>query len=67
MSAEAEGHTHDEGEPRDWFAVLDVVVWVAVVVLVIMAVEWLAGYLVREKLARGAQRFLRKESPADAA
>lgn len=56
-------HAH---EP-DWFRVLDVVVWVSVAVIVIMAVEWIGGAIIRETIARQAQRFLRKSAGASSA
>lgn len=53
---------HDHESSVDWFAVLDIVVWVAVAVIVGLAAEWLVGYFVREKIARGADRYLAKQS-----
>ena len=64
-----EGHTHaggpNDGADRggyslDWFRVLDVVVWVAAALITAMGVEWFIGYLVREKIARGADKYLAK-------
>jgi hypothetical protein len=62
-------HAHPEGGPDDgsafdWFRVLDVLVWVAVVVIVILGTEWFVGRLVREKIAGQAQRFLAKQPAA---
>ena len=54
-------HTHGgpaDGAGADWFKFLDVLVWVAVAAIVILGAEWLAGYLMREKLGRQAERFL---------
>ncbi len=54
-------HTHDD-EDQDhvaaWFRGLDIVVWVAVAVIAILALEWLGGYLVRERLARSFRQYL---------
>jgi hypothetical protein len=53
----------DDGAPTvDWWQVLDIAVWVAVALIVAIAAEWLIGSLVRERIARGAQRYLRKEA-----
>ncbi len=62
----AAGHDHqhaaaggpDDGAGIDWFKALDVVVWVSVAVITILAAEWIVGYLAREALARGADRYL---------
>jgi multisubunit Na+/H+ antiporter MnhB subunit len=69
MAAAASGKTpaktHEHDEPAtDWFAVLDVVIWVAVGVIVLFAAEWLFGKVIRERLSHEAQRFLRRQSPA---
>lgn len=54
-------HTHDD-EDQDhvaaWFRGLDIIVWAAVAVIVILALEWLGGYLVRERIARSATQYL---------
>jgi hypothetical protein len=57
----AADHTHDAGDEDQaaaWFRGLDIVVWFAVAVIVILAAEWLGGYLVRERLARSFRRYL---------
>jgi len=50
-------HEHPDGGV-DWWTVLDITVWVAVVIIAGLGLEWLVGYLVRERIARGAGRFL---------
>jgi hypothetical protein len=63
----AAGHSHQPADGdggADWFKVLDIAVWVAVVLLVVMAAEWVAGRIVRERIARGAARHLAKAAPA---
>jgi len=66
-------HTHespdDGGAGYDWFKVLDVMVWVSAAVIAAMAFEWFLGFLMREKLARGAKQYLAKvrAGKADAA
>lgn len=54
------GGPNDGAGEFDWFKVLDYAVWGAVGLLVILAVEWLAGKVTRESLARGASRHLAK-------
>lgn len=54
----------DDGE-IDWFKWLDIAVWIAVTIIVILAVEWLAGHIIRETIARGAQRHLAKVNAGD--
>jgi hypothetical protein len=55
------GHAHDDdqGASFDWFQVLDVFVWVAVALIAGLAAEWLIGWLIREKMAAGASKFLK--------
>jgi hypothetical protein len=53
----------DDGAGADWFHVLDVAVWVAVGVIAVIAAEWFVGYLVREKISRGAGRYLQRVTP----
>lgn len=68
MSGRTDAHEHEhEHQAVNWFGVLDILVWAAVAVLVALAVEWLVGYVVRERLARGADRFLAKHNAAAAA
>lgn len=68
MSA-ARGHRHDDdgqgqGGGVDWFKTVDVIVWVAVAIIVCLGAEWLIGYLVREKIARGADKLLARVAAA---
>lgn len=57
------GHTHQQpaGGPNDgafdWFRVLDVIIWVSVILIAVLALEWFTGLVVREKIARGADKF----------
>jgi len=56
-------HTHEGGPDDgayDWFKILDIVVWVSVALITCMAVEWLIGVVVRERISRGAARHLAK-------
>jgi hypothetical protein len=55
-------HSHDAtGGPDDgavdWFRYLDVLVWVSVALIAAIALEWLLGYIVREQITRGADRY----------
>lgn len=52
------GGAHD-GEP-DWFKGLDIAVWIAAGVVLVLAAEWLIGRYMRESISRGAQQFLAK-------
>jgi hypothetical protein len=63
MSKPAAGHDHDEdqGVAFNWFGVLDALVWAAIMLLVILGVEYFAGLIVREKISRGAQRHLAQQ------
>jgi hypothetical protein len=54
-----QGDEHDHG-PVDWFQVLDVAVWVAVAVVLAIGADLLFGKIMRERLARGASRYLAK-------
>lgn len=62
------GHPHarrESGETDggfDWFAVLDVAVWAAVAVIAVVGIEWLIGHVIRESLASGAGKYLKKQS-----
>lgn len=68
--SEGQGHRHDRPARRrpagggpddgafDWFKILDYVVWGAVGILVILAVEWVSGHIVREKIVAGAEKYL---------
>lgn len=49
----------DDGQP-DWFKVLDIAVWAAIIVLVALAAEWAWGKVVRERIANQASQFLAK-------
>lgn len=54
----AGGPDDGAGEGFDWFRVLDIAVWTAVVVIAALAIEWLIGYVVRERISRGADKYL---------
>lgn len=67
--ASTKGHDHKHGGPDDgadeaWFRVLDIAVWVSVAVITVLAAEWLIGHYVRESIANGAARHLKKVAPA---
>lgn len=57
----AAGSDHSHDAPA-W---VDVAVWAAVALVVVLAVEWFAGRLARESVSAGASRFLRQQ-PAPA-
>lgn len=61
---EGHSHEHDGDNSFDWFGAFDIAVWAAVAVLVALGVEWLIGYLVRERIARGADKFLAAQPAA---
>lgn len=66
----AANHNHDAGTDEhqlDWFSVLDVAVWAAVVVIGVLAAEFFFGLILRERIARGASRYLRKQPAASEA
>ncbi len=44
----------------DWFKILDILVWVAVAAIAIMGVEYLLGWVARERIATKAQQYLAK-------
>jgi hypothetical protein len=56
-------HEHDEVV---WPQMLDILVWCAVVVIAALAVEFLAGYVIRERLANGFTKLLARRQPAPA-
>jgi len=62
-----DSHVHqgvtDSGEYAHWFRILDVLVWLSVAVIFAIGIEWMVGYVVREKIARGADRYLAKVAP----
>jgi len=58
MAGDQIDHAHDD--PAAWFRALDVIVWAAVVVIVVLGAEWLGGYMVRERLARSFGRYLER-------
>lgn len=61
MSAAGGEHQHDDqGRGFDWFALLDILVWASIVVLVALAAEWAYGAVMRERISRGASRYLAK-------
>jgi hypothetical protein len=57
MSRDHDRRDHDD-RGVDWFAILDVLVWGAVVIIAVLALEWVAGFVVRERLAAQAQRHM---------
>lgn len=50
----------DDGAGFDWFGVVDIAVWAAVVVLGVVAIEWMIGRAIRESISDGATRYLAK-------
>lgn len=60
MSAAGASHTHDDVAEPNWFKAIDTIVWVSVAIIACLAAEWLVGYLARERLARGADKYLAK-------
>jgi hypothetical protein len=54
----------DDGAGPDWFRVLDVVIWVSVAAIAVMGIEWLIGRAIRESIASGASRYLKKTADA---
>lgn len=63
------GHSHepaggpDDGGGFDWWRAADYAIWAAVGVVAIIGIEWLVGYVIREKISRGADRFLAGVTP----
>lgn len=49
----------------DWWRLLDALVWVSVGILAILAIEWMFGKFVREKLAGEAAKHLRAAAVAE--
>lgn len=64
---QAHGHEHDDGQGAGpgWWKVMDIFVWVAVVLIVILGTEWLVGLLIREKLAAGFDKLRRTAAPVE--
>jgi len=56
------GHDHDDnqGVGPDWFAALDLLIIAAVVFIVTLLAEWLAGAMVRERITAGFRRLLKQ-------
>lgn len=52
-------HGHGYAAPA-WFRVLDIAVWIAVVVIAGITAEWFLGRVMRETIARQAQRHIAK-------
>jgi hypothetical protein len=50
--------------PR-WWRAADAVVWAAVVVIAAIGIEWCVGVVARERLARGASRYLDQVANAE--
>lgn len=64
-----EQHSHDtpgatDGGALDWFRILDILVWGAVAVVAILAIEWFAGVVVRERISAGATKYLKLRANA---
>jgi hypothetical protein len=63
----AAGHEHPPAKESaggfDWFAWLDILVWVSVVVIAALALEWFWGKVIRERLAGEAQRYMANVRP----
>ena len=54
------GDDHDHGDREAaWFRILDIAVWVGVTVIGVLALEWFAGYVVRERLTAQVQRHIK--------
>ena len=72
MTGRDDGHSHTSSRRKpvggpadgslDWFAALDIAVWVSVAVIAVLALEWFIGKLVRENIAAGASRYLKKQT-----
>lgn len=62
MTRQPAQHNHDQdhGGGVDLWRWLDVAVITAIVVIVVLASEWFVGTLIRERLARQADRYLSK-------
>lgn len=64
MSAVAGEHEH-ERRPFDWFSLLDILVWAALLVLVVLAAEWAWGAVVRQRISTEAGQYLAKAAVAE--
>lgn len=67
-------HSHSRAKPAggpndggfDWFNVLDVAVWASVAVIAVIGIEWLAGRVLRERIAAGAEKYIHKQADNNA-
>lgn len=59
-------HTHDQADTTGvgpaWFTALDWAVWIAIILIAGLGVEWLFGAYIREMGSRQAARFLSKRT-----
>lgn len=55
---------HDHDDQSDPFRALDVLIWGSVAVIAVIALEWFAGKVIRERIARGATRYLKTRATA---
>lgn len=65
MSRQTATHDHAQDGGVDLWRWLDIAVIVAIGVIVAIAAEWLVGLMVRERIARGADRYLAKRAAKD--
>lgn len=56
---DATDHGPEQGAV-DWWHVLDVLVWVSAGIIAVIATEWLAGRVIRERLAVQASKYLKR-------
>lgn len=57
-------HTHDQGHAvPTWWRGFDIVVWAAVAVIVCLGVEWLYGWILRERLTLAAEKAYLRSTP----
>jgi len=63
----AQEHAHEDQAPTgfDWFRVLDIAIWISVALIAVIAAEQFVGYLVRERIARGADKLLAASAPKE--
>jgi hypothetical protein len=54
-----QGHTHEDGG-FDFWPALDMAVWVSVGIIAALVIEWVAGRVIRERLASQAGRYLQR-------
>lgn len=51
----------DDSQGFDWFAIMDVAIWAAVAIITVVGIEWLVGHVIRESLAAGASKHLKRQ------